>query len=70
MVAAVLPATIQNLSTIMKAALRALLTLLVFALGASLRAEDFSPEPGFILLLNGKDLTGWHHKFCAYSRWA
>src|SRR4030095_15383842 len=25
----------------------------------SIRADDFKPEPGFISLFNGKDLTGW-----------
>ncbi|HEX4610570.1 MAG TPA: hypothetical protein VH092_20440 [Urbifossiella sp.] len=25
-------------------------------------ADDFTPEPGFALLLNGKDLTGWKTK--------
>jgi hypothetical protein len=25
------------------------------------RAEDFKPEPGFISLYNGKDLTGWRY---------
>jgi len=46
----------------MKAPLLALLTLVAFGTGASLYAEDFSLEPGFTLLLNGKDLTGWHHQ--------
>lgn len=36
-------------------------TVLLFALTASLRAADFSPEPGFTALFNGQDLTGWHH---------
>ncbi|MEO5957800.1 MAG: DUF1080 domain-containing protein [Opitutaceae bacterium] len=36
------------------------LTLLVCALLAPLRAVNFSPEPGFTALFNGKDLTGWH----------
>jgi Domain of Unknown Function (DUF1080) len=35
--------------------------LLLCALAAPLRAADFSPEPGFAALFNGKDLTGWHH---------
>jgi len=26
------------------------------------RAEDFTPEPGFIPLYNGKDLTGWGYR--------
>ncbi|MEA3209853.1 MAG: hypothetical protein QOE70_2910 [Chthoniobacter sp.] len=25
----------------------------------SIKADDFTPEPGFISLYNGKDLTGW-----------
>ena len=33
----------------------ALLGLLV----VSVRADDFKPEPGFVSLFNGKDLTGW-----------
>src|SRR4051794_28574341 len=28
---------------------------------ASLYAEDFKPDAGFIALFNGTDLTGWHH---------
>ena len=31
-------------------------------LGAALHAEEFTPEPGFTLLFNGKDFTGWQHK--------
>ena len=26
------------------------------------RAEDFKPEPGYVNLFNGKDLTGWGYK--------
>src|ERR1700759_3091941 len=26
---------------------------------SSLRAEDYTPEAGFVSLFNGKDLTGW-----------
>ena len=40
----------------------ALVALLACAPVASLRAAEFSPEPGFTPLFNGKDLTGWHHK--------
>ena len=25
-------------------------------------ADDFTPEPGFVLLFNGKDLSGWRYK--------
>ena len=37
------------------------LVVLAFAFVASpiVRADDFTPEPGFISLFNGKDLTGW-----------
>lgn len=38
-----------------------LAVLLVAGMLAPLAAEDFAPEPGFIALFNGKDLTGWHH---------
>jgi hypothetical protein len=34
--------------------------LCFFAVAAQAsRADDFTPEPGFISLFNGKDLTGW-----------
>ena len=46
----------------MKAPLLALLTFIALTPSASADAEDFSSEPGFTLLLNGKDLTGWHHQ--------
>ncbi len=36
-----------------------LTTSLAFAL-AGARADEFKPEPGFIALFNGRDLTGWH----------
>lgn len=35
--------------------------LALSAVGLS-RAEDFTPEPGFISLYNGKDLTGWSYR--------
>jgi hypothetical protein len=35
---------------------------LFLATATLLHAEDFTPEPGFISLFNGKDLTGWHYK--------
>jgi hypothetical protein len=40
------------------------LPLLVAALffTTTLRAEDWKPEPGFISLYNGKDLTGWGYR--------
>jgi hypothetical protein len=31
----------------------------LLALTASVRADDFQLEPGFVSLFNGKDLTGW-----------
>ena len=37
-----------------------LLSALFFStMCAGLRAEDFTPEPGFVSLFNGKDLSGW-----------
>ena len=40
-----------------------LATSLLLSTGlASSRADDFKPEPGFISLINGKDLTGWGYK--------
>ena len=39
----------------------ALLMLLSAGRDTSL-AEDFQPEPGFVSLINGKDLTGWRYK--------
>ena len=33
--------------------------LLALTLVAVARADDFQPEPGYINLFNGKDLTGW-----------
>jgi hypothetical protein len=39
-----------------------LLVLASFAaLAVSAPADDFTPEPGFISLFNGKDLTGWSY---------
>ena len=35
--------------------------LLAFAL-TSARAEDRAPEPGYLSLFNGRDLTGWGYK--------
>ena len=37
-------------------------SLLLSAGIASSRADDFKPDPGFISLINGKDLTGWGYK--------
>jgi hypothetical protein len=41
-----------------------ILTGLAFAAPAAwaVAADDFKPEPGFTLLFNGKDLTGWKEK--------
>jgi hypothetical protein len=36
-----------------------LLALLLFPL--TFFADDWQPEPGFVSLFNGKDLTGWHY---------
>ncbi len=43
------------------------LTRILTILGGALvllsaRAEDFKPEPGYISLFNGKDLTGWGYR--------
>lgn len=38
------------------------LTLLTFGLVAPLIAQEFTPEADFVLLFNGKDLTGWRHR--------
>ncbi len=45
-------------------ALRPLLaaSLLISTGLTAICAEDFKPEPGFISLINGKDLTGWCYK--------
>lgn len=36
--------------------------LVAVMLVSPLRSAEFVPEPGFIALFNGKDLTGWQHK--------
>ncbi len=38
-----------------------LLTLATSVLSLA-RADDFTPEPGFVSLYNGKDLTGWGYR--------
>jgi hypothetical protein len=35
---------------------------LLLAAAVTARADDFAPEPGFKLLFNGKDLSGWKTK--------
>jgi Domain of Unknown Function (DUF1080) len=45
----------------MKSPTLAAFSLLLCTLAAPAHAADFSPEPGFTALFNGKDLTGWHH---------
>src|SRR4051812_47646617 len=40
----------------------ALITLATLLCTAPVRADEFKPEPGFISLFNGKDLTGWHYQ--------
>ena len=42
--------------------MRLLSCLLAFALAGSVLADDAKPDPGFTLLFNGKDLTGWKQK--------
>jgi hypothetical protein len=39
-----------------------LLATLFFYSAALLRADDWKPEPGFVSLYNGKDLTGWTYR--------
>jgi hypothetical protein len=39
--------------------MRLLIAIALFALVSPLLADDFKPEPGFELMFNGKDLTGW-----------
>ncbi|MDI1249967.1 MAG: DUF1080 domain-containing protein [Lacunisphaera sp.] len=39
-----------------------LLAGLILLAAATLGAENFTPEPGFTALCNGRDLTGWHHQ--------
>ncbi len=38
------------------------LSLLTVVLAIPVCAGEFTIEPGFIALFNGRDLTGWHHK--------
>ena len=46
----------------MKLALPLLLTSLCLTTAAITRADDWKPEPGYISLYNGKDLTGWGYR--------
>jgi hypothetical protein len=39
----------------------ALLTLCLALLSLPARADDFTPDAGFLSLFNGKDLTGWRY---------
>jgi hypothetical protein len=38
------------------------LALIFVSVGILTAADDFKPEPGYISLFNGKDLTGWGYK--------
>ncbi len=38
-----------------------LASIILSATAAALRAEEFTLEPGFVSLFNGKDLTGWSY---------
>lgn len=40
----------------------AAMVLIASGLVSQLIAQEFAPEAGFVLLFNGKDLTGWHHR--------
>jgi hypothetical protein len=46
----------------MNTANASILALLFVALAITALADDFTPEPGYISLFNGKDLTGWGYK--------
>jgi hypothetical protein len=48
----------MNYPSLLRRALIASISLL----SLSVRAADFVPDAGFTALLNGRDLTGWHHK--------
>ena len=37
-------------------------SLLLCVTAIAVFADDFKPEPGFVSLINGKDLTGWGYK--------
>ena len=39
-----------------------LLLALAMSMFSLARAEDFTPEPGFVSLYNGKDFTGWGYR--------
>src|SRR4051812_45472427 len=39
-----------------------LLATLLFAAVPAFAADDFKPEPGFVSLFNGRDLTGWCYR--------
>jgi hypothetical protein len=41
---------------------RSVIALLALGLAIPLLAQEFKPEEGFVLLFNGKDLTGWRHR--------
>ena len=49
--------------------MKSLLLLLCFALvsGCATTAPKFKPDPGFISLYNGKDLTGWGYRKNLYE---
>lgn len=49
----VIPLPVKSSSRFLSTVALGLLT------AATLRADDFKPEPGFVSLFNGKDLTGW-----------
>jgi len=43
----------------MKLIPRSIVAALLLVFACSVCAEEFTPEPGFVSLYNGKDLTGW-----------
>jgi len=42
--------------------LNSILLSLISTVAMTARADDFTPEPGYVSLFNGKDLTGWGYK--------
>ena len=55
----------MNPSHVVSRVLRVSLALLAFAataLTSAIAADSFKPEPGFVSLFNGRDLTGWCYR--------
>src|SRR6516165_11716537 len=41
-----------------------LMPLVLLTCACAAAADDFKLEEGYMLLFNGKDLTGWEHGYC------